>query len=448
MNIFVINPPNLPYTNPSILAEPLDVLLLAEVIKKRHKNVCVLDMDVDRLENDISGYLKEKNIVIFVYDYQIPLHTTEAMNNIFEIIKNNKKKNTKYIMVGKTSAFFKDEFLNHGIDIIIKGIAEPIINDVIDNIDCIETLKEIPNLIIKEKDKVIETKKHLQINKFNTFPIPNRSFLDINKYMDTRTIITSRGCIGKCRFCSTPYSFGLWSGKDYKQVVDEIEMLVKKYKTKKILFLDDNMTVDKKRVFQICEEIKRRNIKCLFGCLSSIKCYDKSMFQVMYDVGFRWVHFGIESGSERILKLMNKEMNLSYVKQVINEIKEMGYRVRCSFILDYPTTKKEDVVKTKELIYALAPHEIRLHYLAYRVFTPIYDTYKNRETKTQYIHSNMPNHMNDEIIKEINEIKEMLKENGYELIEKEIDWKKYNNKEKDFKVAAFTPIKYGMCWYE
>ena len=351
-------------------------------------------------------------------------------------------------MIGKTSTFFSDEFLKQGIDIIIKGIAEPIINDVIDNMDSIEKLKEIPNLVIKDKEKTIETEKHLQQNKFNTFPIPNRSLVDIDKYMDSRTIITSRGCIGKCTFCSTPYSFGLWSGREYKQVVDEIEMLVKKYRTKKILFLDDNMTVDKRRVFKICEEIKRRNIKCLFGCLSSIKCYDKLMFQAMYDVGFRWVHFGIESGSKRILQLMNKEMDLSYVKQAIKEVKEIGYRVRCSFILDYPTTKKEDVIKTKELIRLLAPHEIRLHYLAYRVSTPVFDTYKEVENKTQYIHSSIPNHTNDEITKEIEKLKEALKEDGYELIEKEIDWKKYNNKEKDFKVAAFTPIKYGMCWYE
>lgn len=264
--------------------------------------------------------------------------------------------------------------------------------------------------------------------------------------MDTRTLITSRGCINKCNFCTTPYFFGPWSRKDYKEVVDEIEYLVNNFNTKKIIFLDDNFPVDKLRVMNICQELKLRKINCLFGCLCSINCYDKELMQTMYESGFRWLHFGIESGSERILKIMNKPMDIKKIVDVITEVKNIGYRVRTSIILDYPTTTKDDLLKTKELLEILEPHEIRLHYLAYRLGTPIYK--EGISNKTQYIHSNKPNNMNNEIISSVEEIKKMLIERNYTLIENDVEWTKYNNLEKDFKVATFTPIKYGMCWYE
>lgn len=447
MNILVVNPANKPFTNRSILAEPLDVLQVATIINKKFDNVKVIDMDVNRMDNNINSYLSNENIVVFVYDYQLPLHTTETIQNIFETIQNTKR-STKFIMIGKTSTYFYQKFLNNGIDIVIKGIADEIINDVIENINDLEKLKIIPNLVIRTEEGIFITENKVLINDFNKLPMPNRDLLDITKYMDTRTIITSRGCVGTCKFCATPYYFGKWSGRNVTDVVNEIEMLISKYNTKKIIFLDDNATVNKKRMIEICKEIEKRNIKCLFGALCSIKCYDKELLEYMYKVGFRWIHFGIETGSERLLKLMNKDMDINYIKQVLEETKKIGYRIRTSFILDYPSSTKEDIIKTKELILSLMPHELRLHYLAYRVGTPIYNDNKDALNKTQYIHSNKPNIKNNDLTNEINNLIKELKKENYNLILNDIDWGLFENDDKDTKIVAFTPIKYGMCWYE
>ncbi len=65
MSIIVINPPNKPFTNSSILAEPLDVLQVATIIKGKFNNVKVIDMDASRMENNIDNYLEDRNIVVF-----------------------------------------------------------------------------------------------------------------------------------------------------------------------------------------------------------------------------------------------------------------------------------------------------------------------------------------------------------------------------------------------
>lgn len=447
MNILVVNPPNKPFTNKSILAEPIDVLQIATIIKRQFNNVKVLDMDVNQMDNNINSFLETENIVIFILDYQLPLHTSDSMNNIFEIIKNFDKKTTT-IMIGKTSSYYYKKILNANVDIIIDGIAGYIINNVIDNIINNKELKSIPNIIYRKDNEIIITNK-VKINyNYSSLPIPNREFLDINKYMDTRTLVSSRGCIGKCSFCTTPTFFGMWSGRDESSVVDEIEYLINTYKTKKIIFLDDNATVNKKRMYEICKEIKKRNIKCLFGCLSSINCYDKNLFKEMYNCGFRWIHFGIESGSNKILNLMNKKIDTDYMIQVINEVKNTGFRVRASIILDYPGSTKEDINLTRKLIRKIEPHELRLHYLAYRVGTQVFDANKDIKNNTQYIHSNHPNVENKDLTSEINLLIKDLKNNGYKMINENIDWNIYNNLSINTKLASFVPIKYGMCWYE
>lgn len=168
----------------------------------------------------------------------------------------------------------------------------------------------------------------------------------------------------------------------------------------------------------------------------------------MYKVGFRWVHFGIETGSKRLLKLMNKPMDINYIKNVIRDIKDMGYRVRTSFILDYPSSTKEDIIATRNLINELQPHEIRLHYLAYRVGTKVFEENKDVSNKSQYIHNNHPNVDNQYIKEEIEQLICDLKKEGYILIFDDIDWNKYNTLNRNTKFASFIPIKYGMCWYE
>ena len=445
MSILVINPANKPFTNKSIIAEPIDVLQIATVIKQKYPYVKVIDMDIDNLNNDINSYLEEENILVFVYDYQLPLHTTEAMNNIFETVRNCNKQ-IKSIIVGKTSSYYYQKFIDNDMDVVINGSCENIINDVIENINDINELKKVPNLYIKDKSSIYETIKKKNIVDYALLPIPDRSLVMMDKYMETRTMVTSRGCNGICSYCTTPFYFGSWQGKDYITVIDEIEMLIKDYNAKQIMFLDDNACVSKSRMINICKEIKKRNIKVLLGVLCSIKCYDKEMFQLMYDAGFRWVHFGIETGSDRLLKAMHKEMDYVYIKQVINEVKNMGYRVRNSFILDYPSSTKEDIKTTKELILELQPDELRLHYLAYRVGTPVFNSNKEISSKSQYIHSNKPNIKNKELEDEIKNLLTSLSENNYQIVTDNINWNIFNNN--NSKIASFIPIKYGINWYE
>lgn len=444
MNILVINPPNVPFTNSSLLAPPLDVLELATLIKTNFKTR-FLDMDALRMREIPKDIFMETDIIVALIDYQIPLHTEEAIEYLLDMIKKYGKEK-KIIVIGKTATYFPEKFIKAGAKVVIRGIYDEVIIPILENIDREDALKNIPNLVLNQNGNFFITKRQFTNGNYKNLPIPDYSFLDFPLYIDTATMITSRGCDGKCKYCSTPYFFHQFQSKNVKDIVDEIEVLITEYHKTKIIFLDDNMTISKERMINICEEIKRRNLKALFGCLSSIAHYDKKLFELMYEVGFRWVHFGIESGSERILKAMGKPMDISYVKQVIKEVKKIGYRVRTSFILDYPGSALEDFNQTKNLILELEPQEIRFHYLAYRPGTPVAHENSNR-IMSSYIHgtkSEQELSYSENILLFLQELEKL----GYLVITKDQEWNIYNDLDKAQKFVSMVPMKYGMCWYE
>ena len=355
MNILLINPPNIPFSEKELLIEPIDLISLATYLQELNHNVKFLDMDCKEMKcNDLIEYLENKfmpNIVIISYDYHIPLHTQMALKNISEICNKLKKYNIKTIMIGKMVTYNSKIIEDINFDIGIIGEAENTLKNVLNtDIQNIDKLSNINGIVLKKDNETIINDTNKERCDLDTLPIPNRNITDLADYIDIRSILTSRGCINQCDFCPTYNYWGNWRGKAAENVVEEIEYLIKNYNTKKIIFLDDNATVSKKRMQEISNMIIEKNIDITLGCLSSINTYDKETFELMYRAGFRWIHFGIESGSQKVLENNNKKFDVEYAKKVIKEIKDMGYRVRTSFIFDLPTTTKDDMQKTIDFI--------------------------------------------------------------------------------------------------
>lgn len=460
MNILLINPPNVPFSEQKLLIEPIDVITLGTYLQELKHNVKFLDMDCKKLNNkDLTQYIEKEfmpDMVIISYDYHIPLHTQKALENIAEICKKLKEYNIKVIMIGKTVTYNPKiiEIINFDIGII--GETENTINNILDaNINNIEELATINGIVYKKDKEIIINKPSEEKYDLDKLPIPNRKLADLNDYIDIRSILSSRGCINQCNFCPTYNYWGSWRGKSAENVVNEIEYLINNYSTRKIIFLDDNATVNKKRMQDISKSIIEKKINIRLGCLASINTYDKETFELMYKAGFRWVHFGIESGSQRVLENNNKKFDINYAKQVIKEVKQIGYRVRTSFIFDLPTTTKEDMKKTIEFILETEPDEIRGHFLTLRLGTTIYNKLsKEKELPTQYIHSDKPLleseiYTNSEMLKDIDILIDNLKERNYKIVRDVSEWEdleNLRNKEGKIKFLSFCPSRYGIDW--
>lgn len=454
--ILFINPPNVPFTVKELLIEPIDILTVASFIQSIGYEVKVLDMDVKRLNPEsIEEFLMKftPDYIVITLDYHIPMHTHKAIDGILKMITIIKKYDCKVIIGGKTSKYYPKIFLENGAQIIVNGELELTLKEIFEiNSWTIDSLLLVRGITFSDNKLMKVTSSRNEVISLDNIPIIDRGLIDIDDYIDVRTILTSRGCNGKCSFCPTPDFWGKWRYMNPKKVVDQIENLVNHYNTKKILFLDDNATISKTRMQEICNEINIRGIKVHLGCLGTISSFDEDTMKIMHNAGFVWIHFGIETGNQDILNSVGKDFDVNHAMEVIKKSMEIGYRVRTSFILDLPGSTEKTINDTKEFIINTKPNEIRIHYLSLRCGTQIFNKLKTDDMVSQYIHSNTPQvsinkKLNKALSTCIENISITLKNSGYSILNESSQFGQLTrSKNKNF--ISFCPSKYGIGWEE
>jgi len=178
--------------------------------------------------------------------------------------------------------------------------------------------------------------------------LPNASYIQFGrkKYgYSITTVMSTRGCPYECEFCSNVIFGGSYRERSAANVVDEVEKaLALGYD--RISFADDVFTLRKKRVLEICAEINRRDLHFLWECLARVDSLDDGTYAEMYRAGCRRVYFGIESGDEGILKLMNKKITAAQARHAVLAAHQAGLQVGAFFILFYPGETNSTVLNT------------------------------------------------------------------------------------------------------
>lgn len=184
-------------------------------------------------------------------------------------------------------------------------------------------------------------------------------------------IITSRGCPHACSFCyNQSYNKSRFRSRSVENILNEIDFLHKEYGIKNIRFGDDNFMTDRKRVVQICEGLqKNKNIKSLH-CDIRADYIEDELLHYMVDQGFKKFYLGIESGSQKILNLINKNITVEKIKQgvsLLNKYTLGGHTY--SFMIGFPDETAEDIKGTWELARWIFNIDKNAHILL-NVYTP------------------------------------------------------------------------------
>lgn len=445
MRILFINPPNTPFTSREILIAPIDILNLASFVESLGHYVEILDMDAKKLKATKIKHYTNFDYVVAVYDNHIPLHKDNAFLDLKYIGDFYNKQNIPTILVGKVGTYLPSVLKDINFKIAVLGGKNQ--EGVLKQIFAAKELEKIKNIAYLSNGKIIENEKDGDVFDINLLPLSNRKLLDARNYIDVASILTSRGCINNCKFCPVKNYWGNWQGKSAKLVVKEIEHLCN-LGYKKIIFLDDNASCDSKRLEEISKEIIAKKIDVQLGLLASINTYSKEIFKLMYLAGFRWVHFGIESGSQEVLKNINKSFDVEKAKQIILELKQIGYRVRTSIIFDLNPVTEENLNKTINFLKDAKPQEIRLHYLVNRLGASMGE---NRKGNVQYIHNSSVVNKQDKDLQLLeskkNELLKWLKSQGYIVVKNAEKWKKLAKQNcADLKFISFCPSRYGLGW--
>lgn len=223
------------------------------------------------------------------------------------------------------------------------------------------------NIIVNEKRKPIEN--------LDDLPFPARDLLgDLNKYVSPpgtykrlpmTTLLTSRGCSNLCIYCFQIYRDRHIRYRSAENVVAEIEECINKYGIKEIKFIDDQFTGNYERVEKICSLIKEKKLDITWYASAIASSVDKALLQKMKDAGCWAVLFGAETGVQKNLDMIQKNITLDQVRNAVRWAKEVGIKPYTPFMFGIPGETYEDGLKTIEFAC-----ELDSNYVDFNALTP------------------------------------------------------------------------------
>ncbi|HEY5275890.1 MAG TPA: radical SAM protein [Coriobacteriia bacterium] len=178
--------------------------------------------------------------------------------------------------------------------------------------------------------------------------LPNEEYIRFGKQkygFSITTVMSTRGCPYACDFCSNVVFGESYRERSAENVVDEIEAALG-LGYDRISFADDVFTLNARRVLDICAEIDRRGLRFAWECLGRVDTFDHATALAMKQAGCFRIFFGIESGNDRILKLMNKQITTGQAREAVESAHRAGLEVGAFFILCYPGETDDTVLET------------------------------------------------------------------------------------------------------
>ncbi|ACL16013.1 B12-binding domain-containing radical SAM protein [Methanosphaerula palustris] len=234
-----------------------------------------------------------------------------------------------------------------------------------------------------DRERIVVTPARELIQNLDALPFPARHLVPFNEYKlfdKDATIgymITSRGCTFASNYCSSSHLMGgMFRARSPKNVVDEVEELVSTYHVDTIEFLDDNFMLNRSRAIDIAHEIRSRGLDISFVASSRVNAVNRDLLMELKKAGLSTIYYGVESGSLRTLKLMNKRITLSMAEDAVRIAKDCGISVLTSFIIGYPGETYEDMNATIRFAIRLDPDYAQFTILTPYPGTPIFQELK------------------------------------------------------------------------
>ena len=185
------------------------------------------------------------------------------------------------------------------------------------------------------------------LDNIDDIPIPDIDLMDcVYKGRKKRLhFIGSRGCPFDCVFCGEHTRKIRYNSVSY--FIENLKIISKRYGNN-IFITDDVFTIDKNRVFEICEKIIKENLKISLEVFGHINCFDASILPVMKRAGIGTISYGIESGNDHVLTLIKKKFTTEQAKEVIAKTSENGLEVKCLYMIGNIGETEETVNDTVE----------------------------------------------------------------------------------------------------
>jgi len=369
-HITLVNPPYPSGAHQHPPFTPLGLGYLSAVLEKNGYPVDVIDCQALGISfNEFRSELSKRQP-----DVVGTTSTTLTYKSALKIAKISKEVNPNCltIMGGCHVTFWDENALKEcpELDIIVRKEGEYTLLEIAQRLESGKDYFDVVGTTCRKDGEIVKNPDRPYIENLDELPFPAHHLwpLDrLRKYGKVMfPLVTSRGCVYWCEFCSAVRMFGRrYRMRSPKNVVDELEFLHKKYGTDTFTFYDDAFTVDQERVEEICREIHRRNLKITWDCGTRVDMVNRDLLKKMKDAGCIAVWFGVEAGSQQVIDAMGKGFTATRTRKAFKIAKEIGLMTIASVVFGFPGETQETAEATIRLIQEIDPDDV-----GYYIATP------------------------------------------------------------------------------
>jgi anaerobic magnesium-protoporphyrin IX monomethyl ester cyclase len=243
------------------------------------------------------------------------------------------------------------------VDVIVRGEGE---HTSLELAKCLEKdgdLKKVLGINFRNNGQIISTPDRPLIKDVDSLPFPDREMLDVEYHNTTAglvvapkkfsSFVSSRGCVFQCRFCGCRrLARNLWRSRSVDNIMEELHLLSSQG-YKQFLFVDDNFTLNPKRVIQLCRRLKKEKVDIEFFAEGRVDNCPRNMLQEMVRANCRMIYFGIENATQKVLDYYDKRTTPQQAEDASKKARKAGIDVIvASFILGAPHETRKEIRNT------------------------------------------------------------------------------------------------------
>ena len=333
---------------------PLGILYVSAYLERKGFSNEVFDTTFSTMQKMRDYLLEFKPDVIAIY---VNLMTKLNVLEIIKFIKLNLH-HTKIVLGGPEIRYNANDFLNFGADYLVIGEGEETSLELMIalNEKRIDDIKNIPGLGFKnQNNEIVFTTEREKLKEVDSLPFPGRDKINLQLYLNAWkerhgenaiSISTMRGCPYTCKWCSRAV-YGLsYRRRSPENVCDELELIQKEYNPDTLWFVDDVFTISHKWLNEFNETLKQRNLKIKFECITRADRMNEEVIKLLKDAGCFRVWIGAESGSQKVIDLMDRRVDVDQVREMIKLAQKYKIQAGTFIMLGYPGETEDDIEET------------------------------------------------------------------------------------------------------
>jgi anaerobic magnesium-protoporphyrin IX monomethyl ester cyclase len=362
----------------------LGLLTLGAYLRDHGIEVEVSDLTFDRDLRRVHRTLRSRRPDI------VGVHTkTLTHDRAVEIALAARSSGAFTVAGGPDSATRTREYLESGFDAVVPAEGEGPLLELAERVRDGTDPHGIPGLVMARHGKVERALPRPFLRDLDALPLPAWDLIDMEEYLGRwerqtgerrAAVLTSRGCPFDCSWCSKPTFGRTFRQQSPERVVAELRALKERYRVDYVRFCDDVFGISRPWIDRLLTLLIEEPLDLRWECLARVDLLKPDLLHRMRAAGLERVYVGVESGSQKMLDLMNRGTRLGQVERTAEALRREGIRQFWFLMLGYPGETLEDIEATLKLFRRFSPEEYSVSIAVPVPGTRFYDSVKDRLT--------------------------------------------------------------------